>query len=141
MEISDPDFRDTSFIIAIEVLQEAQRQILHRKGIRRKIRCFFSENDAATYKELVRAVEAHHRQEEGFEIVTFPGSFESAVPAINRLIGNSFPLIFIDPQAVTGFGFETSVRSFNHRNVKSLSITCTTTNSFIVASPDTHSNP
>jgi three-Cys-motif partner protein len=105
-----PDFRDTSFIIAIEVLQEAQRQILHRKGVRRKIRCFFAENDAATYKELVRAVAAHHRPDEGFEIMTFPGSFESAVPAINRLIGNSFPLIFIDPTGWTGFGFE-NIRS------------------------------
>jgi three-Cys-motif partner protein len=105
-----PDFRDTSFIIAIEVLQDAQRQILQRKGVRRNIRCFFSENDAATYKELVRAVAAHHRPEDGFEIVTFPGSFESAVPAINRLIGSSFPLIFIDPTGWTGYGFQ-NIRS------------------------------
>lgn len=100
------DFRDTSFIIAIEVLQDAQRQILKRSGIRRKIKCFFSENDAKTYDELVRAVSSHHQPADGFEIVTYLGTFESAVPKINKFIGSSFPLIFIDPTGWTGYGFE-----------------------------------
>jgi three-Cys-motif partner protein len=100
------DFRDTSFIIAIEVLQDAQRQLLKRSGIRRKIKCFFSENDTKTYDELVRAVSSYHRPADAFEIVTYLGTFESAVPQINRFIGDSFPLIFIDPTGWTGYGFE-----------------------------------
>lgn len=34
------DFSDSSFIIALRVLQDAQRKILESRGIRRRIRCF-----------------------------------------------------------------------------------------------------
>jgi hypothetical protein len=35
------DFSDTSFMIAINVLKDAQHQIWKQTGERRKIRCFF----------------------------------------------------------------------------------------------------
>lgn len=109
------NFRDTSFMIAIEVLQDAQRKILQRTGIRRTIKCFFSENDGRTYEELVRAVAPFHRPDERFEIVTYAGTFESAVPRINEFVGNSFPWVFIDPTGWTGFGFQ-NIRSIFQTN-------------------------
>uniref|UniRef100_UPI00195437F8 hypothetical protein n=1 Tax=Klebsiella aerogenes TaxID=548 RepID=UPI00195437F8 len=43
------DFSDSSFMIAIHVLKDAQSQVLARTGKRRRIRCFFSEKDAKAY--------------------------------------------------------------------------------------------
>ena len=43
VESKTADFSDTSFMIALGVLKEAQRIVHEQTGIRRKIRCFFSE--------------------------------------------------------------------------------------------------
>ena len=97
------DFSDSSFMIAISVLQDAQKQILERKGNRPRIRCFFSEIDAGAFTQLQQAVAPFHKPEEGFEIKTFCGKFEDAVSEIQTFIGASFPLIFIDPTGWTGY--------------------------------------
>ena len=44
-ETQTEDFADSSFMIAIEVLRDAQQQVPTRTRKRPKIRCFFSEND------------------------------------------------------------------------------------------------
>jgi len=100
------DYSDTSFMIAIAVLKDAQQKILETTGVRRRIRCFFSESDPAAYRQLESVVRAHHRPDDGFEIATFFGKFEDSVPQIRAFIGNSFPLIFIDPTGWTGYPFD-----------------------------------
>lgn len=41
-----------------------------------------------------------------FEIKTYYGNFEDAVPEIRNYIGRCFPLIFIDPTGWTGYAFD-----------------------------------
>lgn len=97
------DFSDSSFMIAISVLLDAQKKIFERTGIRRRIRCFFSENNPDSFSLLHAAVAPYHRPDDGFEIETFSGEFVNAVPNIQHFIGGSFPLIFIDPTGWTGY--------------------------------------
>lgn len=100
------DYSDTSFMIAINVLKDAQNRILEQTGIRRKIRCFFSENILDTFKQLDQAVAPYHKPSEGFEVQTYFGKFEDSATEIQRFVGQSFPLIFIDPTGWTGYPFE-----------------------------------
>jgi three-Cys-motif partner protein len=104
-ETKTEDFRDSSFMIAISVLRDAQKRILERTGTRRRIRCFFSESNAEAFAQLKEAVAPFHKPEEGFEIETYGGKFEDAVNDIQIFIGSSFPLIFIDPTGWTGYPF------------------------------------
>jgi len=100
------DFTDSSFMIAIQVLRDAQQQIFERTGKRRRLRCFFSESDPAAYAQLEQAVAPWRRPAELFEIQTYGGKFEDAVPQIQSFIDGSFPLIFIDPTGWTGYPFD-----------------------------------
>ncbi len=104
-ESKTADFSDTSFMIALGVLKEAQRIIHEQTRVRRKIRCFFSERSAAAYHQMVAAVAPFHRPDEGFEVKTFHGEFVGAVSEIRTFIGNAFPLIFIDPTGWTEYPF------------------------------------
>src|SRR5258707_15511077 len=54
-ETKTENFSDSSFMIAISVLKDAQKQILDRTGNRRRIRCFFSESDPEAYAQLREA--------------------------------------------------------------------------------------
>jgi three-Cys-motif partner protein len=105
-ETKAEDFSDSSFMIAISVLQDAQKQYRERTGVRRKIRCFFSETDAEAFAQLEKAVGPFHKPAEGFEIKSYYGKFEDAVSEIQNFIGISFPLIFIDPTGWTGYPFD-----------------------------------
>jgi three-Cys-motif partner protein len=93
-------------MIAISVLRDAQQQIVSEIGKCPKIRCFFSENNREAFAKLVAAIAPFHKPEEDFEIKTYCGDFEDAVPEIQAFIGQSFPLIFIDPTGWTGYAFE-----------------------------------
>ncbi|MDB5416057.1 MAG: Three-Cys-motif partner protein [Rubritepida sp.] len=99
------DFSDTSFMIAIDVLKDAQKRILQDTGNLRHIRCFFSESDAVAYKKLENAVAPHRSVSGKFEIQTYFGKFEDAVEQIKNIINGNFPLIFIDPTGWTGYPF------------------------------------
>jgi three-Cys-motif partner protein len=100
------DFRDSSFMIAISVLKDARKVYQGRTGVRRKIRCFFSESDSEAFALLDKVVAQFHRPDDGFEIKTYPGKFEVAIASIESFIGHSFPLIFIDPTGWTGYPFD-----------------------------------
>lgn len=100
------DFSDTSFKIALEVLKDAQNVIFGQEGVRRKVRCFFSENNPEAYAQLEQAVARFHNPAEMFEVKTFCGEFVDAVTEVETFIGRSFPLIFIDPTGWTGYPFE-----------------------------------
>jgi three-Cys-motif partner protein len=104
-ESKKDDFSDTSFMIAIGVLKDAQDKVATQTGKRRKIRCFFSEKDAKSYGQMVAAVAPFNRPSEGFEVKTFRGEFVDAVEEIRRFIGGFFPLIFIDPTGWTEYPF------------------------------------
>ena len=106
------DFADSSFMIAISVLCDAQRLVGEQTGKRRRICCFFSESNRTAFDQLAAAVAPFHRPEEQFEIKTFLGRFEDAVGDIESFVGNSFPLIFIDPTGWTGYPFEKIKRLF-----------------------------
>jgi three-Cys-motif partner protein len=105
-ESQTEDFADSSFMIAINVLRDAQQQILNETGKRPKIRCFFSENNREAFAKLAAAIMPFHKPEEFFEIKAHHGDFENAVPEIQAFIGQSFPLIFIDPTGWTGYAFD-----------------------------------
>jgi three-Cys-motif partner protein len=100
------DFSDSSFMIAISVLRDAQTQLFQRTGFKRHIRCFFSESDPMAFAQLQEAVAPLHRPEDYFEIKTFAGQFEDAIPQIESFVGNAFPLVFIDPTGWTGYPFD-----------------------------------
>ena len=102
-ESKTPDFSDTSFMIAIGVLKEAQRVVREQTQRTPRIRCFFSEKDPEAYRQMVDAVATYHRPDEGFEIRTYQGEFVDAVVKIRTFIGNFFPLIFIDPTGWTEY--------------------------------------
>ena len=112
------DFSDSSFMIAIRTLLDVQEQIRARASPDRtnpKIRCYFSESNFDTFKNLQRAVSPHHRPADGFEVETYYGRFEDAVDDIDAYIGRSFPLIFIDPTGWTGYPFERIKKLFVSR--------------------------
>ncbi len=99
------DFVDSSFMIAIQVLRDAQHKIQLQTGRRPRIRCFFSENNRQAYAKLAVAIAPFHKPEEDFRIKTYCGEFENAISEIQAFIGNSFPLVFIDPTGWTGYSF------------------------------------
>jgi three-Cys-motif partner protein len=100
------DLSDTSFMIAINVLKDAQRLVHEQTGTRRKIHCFFAENNSEAFRQLQAAVQRHNRPEQGFEIKTYLGDFEDATADIKAFVGSSFPLIFIDPTGWKGYRFD-----------------------------------
>jgi len=102
-ETKTEDFSDSSFMIAINVLRDAKIQCQNRYSAKRTIRCFFSEADPKTYKQLEQAVAPFNNPTDGFEIRTNCGRFEDAIDKIQAFIGSSFPLIFIDPTGWTGY--------------------------------------
>jgi three-Cys-motif partner protein len=107
------DYSDTSFMIAIDVLKDAQTRIFAETGTRRRMKCFFSESDPVAYAQLVQAVAAHNKPNESFEVQTFQGKFEDAIPIIEATIGVAFPLVFIDPTGWTGYPFQKIRSIFN----------------------------
>jgi len=100
------DHSDTSFMIAIRVLEDVQERITELCGQRKVIRCFFVEENAAAYAKLAATVAPHHKPESGFHIKTCQGRFQDFIPDTLGFIGTAFPLIFIDPTGWTGYPFE-----------------------------------
>jgi three-Cys-motif partner protein len=105
-ETQTEDFADSSFMIAIAVLRDAQQRVQQQTGKRPKVRCFLVENDPKAYAQLSLAVTPFNKQQDDFEIRTHCSDFEDTISAIQQFIGRSFPLIFIDPKGWTGFAFD-----------------------------------
>ena len=100
------DYSDTSFMIALSVLKDAQNKIFQAKGIRRTVKCFFSEKSKKSYAKMVSAVSSYNNPNEFFEIRTYHGKFVDAVAEIKNFMGQAFPLIFIDPTGWTEYPFD-----------------------------------
>jgi three-Cys-motif partner protein len=98
------DFSDTSFMIAIRVLKDAQWQ-LKAKGLNPLIKCFFVEKEAAAFAQLQTAVMAHHDPAHGFHVEVYRGRFEDSIPSIMRF-AQGMTLTFIDPTGWTEYAFD-----------------------------------
>lgn len=85
------DFRDSSFMIAIDVLRDAQNKIYEQTGRRPRVCCFFSENDAATYEKLQATVMPLNNLRAGFDIQTFHGNLKMQSRRSIELSVNRFP--------------------------------------------------
>jgi three-Cys-motif partner protein len=105
-ETQTEDFADSSFMIAIDVLRDAQRRVQQQTGKRPKVRCFLVENNRKAYAQLSSAVAPLNKPQDDFEIRTHCGDFEDMIAAVRQFIGRSFPLIFIDPTGWTGYAFD-----------------------------------
>lgn len=103
-ETRTTDYSDSSFMIAIQVLKDVQEKIL-LAGKRRRIRCFFVEENPASFRQLQAAVAAYHDPLRDFSIETFNGKFEDAVVPVLRTMRDAFSLTFIDPTGWTGYEF------------------------------------
>lgn len=119
-ETQTEDFADSSFRIAIDVLQDAQQKIRDQFGERPRIRCFLSDDNPEIFAQLTAAVAPFNRPQEGFEIKTYCGRFEDAVSEIQTFIGRSFPLIFIDPTGWTGYPLDKIGSLFQRRKCEVL---------------------
>src|SRR5262249_38676614 len=104
-ETRTEDFGDSSFMIAINVLTDAQKKIQIQSGRLPRVRCFFSESNRRAYERLTSAISPFNRPQESFEIKTYCGEFEKAIPEIQTFIGQTFPLVFIDPTGWKGYSF------------------------------------
>ncbi|MER9629615.1 three-Cys-motif partner protein TcmP [Mesorhizobium sp. M0296] len=113
-ESQTADYSDTSFMIAINVLKDVQKQML-AQGKRKVIRCFFVEEKASSYSKLEEIVMKHHDPANDFYVHTFHGRFEDAVDEIMKVVGMSFALTFIDPTGWTGYEFDKISRIMKHR--------------------------
>ncbi|TAX58915.1 three-Cys-motif partner protein TcmP [Rhizobium leguminosarum] len=107
------DHSDSSFMIALEVLKDAQAKV-RASGKRPRIKCFFSEENRNSYAQLQAAVAPHHDPTNNFFIETFNGKFENAVGHIQKTMLGSFALTFIDPTGWTGYEFDKVKPIFEH---------------------------
>lgn len=108
-----PDHSDSSFMIAVEVLKDAQAKV-RQSGKQPRIKCFFAEENRDSFAQLQAAVAPYHDPANGFFIETFNGKFENAVGHIQKTMANSFALTFIDPTGWTGYEFDKVKPIFEH---------------------------
>ena len=107
------DHSDSSFMIAIEVLKDAQAKV-RAAGKRPRVKCLFVEDNGQSFAQLHPAVTAHHDPANDFFVETFNGKFENALTQIQRTMANAFALTFIDPTGWTGYEFDKVRPVFEH---------------------------
>ena len=108
-----PDHSDSSFMIALAVLKDAQAQA-RAHGKKARVKCLFVEDNGASFAQLHAAVTAYHDPANDFLVETFNGKFENALGQIRRTMTNSFALTFIDPTGWTGYEFDKVRPVFEH---------------------------
>ncbi|MGO7400352.1 three-Cys-motif partner protein TcmP [Rhizobium ruizarguesonis] len=107
------DHSDSSFMIAIQVLKDAQAKV-RATGKKPRVKCLFIEESASSFAQLHPAVTAHHDPANDFLVETFHGKFENALGQIHRTMANAFALTFIDPTGWTGYEFDKVRPVFEH---------------------------
>lgn len=108
-----PDHSDSSFMIAIDVLKDAQAQV-RAYGKKARVKCLFVEENSASFARLHPVVMAYHDPTSDFLVETFNGKFENAVDQIRRTMASTFALTFIDPTGWTGYEFDKVKPVFEH---------------------------
>jgi three-Cys-motif partner protein len=100
--VRSEELKDSSFVIALEMLRKA-RTTLAGRGRAFKIRCMFLEKQPAAYARL----EQFARQVSDAEIQTRNGELAGNITEILRFVRQggpgTFPFFFIDPTGWTGF--------------------------------------
>lgn len=106
-ESHDPEYRDTSFAIALKAFRAA-REFRRERGREIRLRFLFLEKDPLRFKKLETYLATIHDVEVEPPINE---EFEAAVPAILKFIraagAGAFTFTFIDPTGWTGFALET----------------------------------
>ncbi len=101
-ESTDQDLEDTSFQIALNVLNKA-RGILEARGKTPAIECVFIEERADSFLRLESAAAASEK----IKATAIHGTFEHAMSNLLKLAKEPFSFTFIDPTGWTGFALET----------------------------------
>lgn len=96
---ASPNYEDTSFGIAMTLLQRVRDELKDKHGRDRRVRCIFVEKGARAFTRLAQAVKAASH----IETHAIHGRVEDHVDEILRAIGNAFALISIDPK---GWSFD-----------------------------------
>lgn len=96
----DENFSDTSFCIAVETLRGVRDAMKEKRRKRREVRCVFVEKAPDAFADL----EKFAATVRDMPVEPIHGEFESVIPRLVKLIGQSFSLVFIDPTGWTGFG-------------------------------------
>lgn len=91
------NFSDTSFGIAIQVLEDVAKHF-RNKGTPKQIHCVFNEIEPAAFVQLQAAVLPHNDPANSFTVATINKPFTDAVPEIeSQMLPRSFVYTFIDP--------------------------------------------
>jgi len=105
-----PDFKDSSFGIAMHELRRARDTLRPLKGALR-IRCFFVERDRAAYKSLAEfaAAQTSSHTDADTVVETRNASFEDSIDDIVEFVRRdreTFVFTFIDPKGWAGFAMQ-----------------------------------
>ncbi len=92
-------YDDTSFGIAMTLLRQVRADLKQTHGLERRVRCVFVEKGKSAFERLSAAVKAVP----DIEAVPLHGRFEDRVQEVQRLVGNAFALVSIDPK---GWSFD-----------------------------------
>lgn len=95
-------YKDTSFSLALEQLRAVRSGVKDGRGKDVTFRCQFVEKDNRAFAELKATVE-------GISDVTIElinGEFENHIADVQKFVGRSFSLVFIDPTGWTGYPLE-----------------------------------
>jgi three-Cys-motif partner protein len=99
------NFSDTSFGIALEILNKVQEEI-RKSGKQANVTCIFNEADDATYAQLARFVQDASVRYPNIKIFPLQGTFAENAARINSLAKNNFRLVYVDPTGWTGYPLE-----------------------------------
>ena len=97
-----PNFEDTSFAIALDKLAQA-RVTAARNGRAARIRCIFNERSNGSFRRLSEYAERARHLHRQIQIDVCHGKFADNAEQIDRLAGDGFRFVFIDPTGWTGF--------------------------------------
>jgi len=95
-----PEFADSSFGIATDVLLRCQEGLRHRTGRELPIECILVDQDKAAFKVLKKFAEQKTRP--SFGVHALFGDFVANIPSIEQLLSdrlkNPFRFVFLDPK-------------------------------------------
>lgn len=95
-------FRDTSFGIAVDVLDGVMRRLTEMDRPVR-IRCVFNELDPAAFARLEGYVVEAQLRHPGLELHALQGEFAANALRIDELCRHAFRLVYVDPTGWTGY--------------------------------------
>lgn len=99
----DPDFKDTSFAVALRCLESARKTVTEA-GRKARFHCLFNERNGKAYAKLSSHLRSARDQYPHLIIRDFHGSWEENVSVITSHIPqHAFRLVFIDPCGWKGF--------------------------------------